>query len=103
MIKLRLVAAPTFKAKAPIPIPGGSPVDVELIFTHRTKTAFEEWRKASEGKGDVELVMEMATGWDLEDPFNIESVTTLLNSYHGAARAISTAYAKELLGARLGN
>lgn len=109
MPKLKLVADPTFKASVDIPVAGGGKAPVEFVFIHRTRDAFNKWRvdmqpkEDAEGKSDLEVTMDIISGWDLDDPFGPESVEKLLQNYHGAAAAISTAYAQELLGARRGN
>lgn len=57
-----------------------------------------------EGMGsDAALVMEFATGWELEDVFNLASVTELENEYGGAITAILSAYDKAIFQGRLGN
>lgn len=99
MAKLVLIAAPTFKAKVPIPLAGGTPVEVEFIFKHKTKTALDEWIKTRAEKGDEESVLDMASGWELSDEFNAESIKLLLENYIGSALAIYKTYVEELLGA----
>lgn len=103
MAKLSLTANPTFKAKVGIPVPGGAPVDVEMEFKHRPRPEFAEWLKALEGKNRVTAVMECVKSWELDDPFNEESVTKLNDNYMGAANAIVDKYLKEISGARQGN
>lgn len=57
-----------------------------------------------EGMGhDAALVMEFATGWELEDVFNLASITELENEYGGAINAIVSAYDKAVFQGRLGN
>lgn len=100
--KFSLTPAPTFKARVDIAIAGGKTASVEFTFKHRTKDEFDEWRQESEGKSDVDLVMEMASAWNLQDAWSTENVTTLVQNYHGAAAAISRTYAGELLGVARG-
>lgn len=102
-MKLSLNAAPTFKAKVAIPVAGGKPADVEMVFKHRTKKQIKEFLAEIADKEDTALVLDMVSGWELEDPFSAESVDKLLDSYPGAALAIHRKYLDELYGQRLGN
>lgn len=103
MAKLTLNPAPTFKAKVGIPVAGGEPVDVEFVFKHRTKDELDAFIESRKGKSDKETLLEMASGWELDDPFSAESVERLLQNYAGAGLAIYKAYIAELYGARIKN
>lgn len=103
MPKFVLKAEPTFKAKVAFPIAGADPVDVELTFKHRTRTALDEFVKTREGKTDVVNFMEMVEAWSLDDEFTKANVELLLDNYIGVARATFQAYIDELLQARRGN
>ena len=104
MAKLTLVASPTFKAKVKIPVAGeADPVEVEFTFKHRTKTGLDEFLNSREGKTDAESFMDMASGWELEDPFALESVNLLLENYIGAAMATYHVYIDELVKAKVKN
>jgi hypothetical protein len=103
MAKLSLTANPSFKAKAGIPVAGGKSVDVEFVFRHRTKSQLDEFIKTRAEKSDADSLMDMATGWDLEDEFNQESVALLLENYIGAAVSVYRAYIDELVANRSKN
>jgi len=103
MPKLKLVAEPRFKARVPIPVAGGPPVEVEFTFRHRTKTALDEWIKSRADKSDAESFLEMVEGWELEDQFGKESVELLLENYVGAALATYRVYVDQLVQAKLKN
>lgn len=103
MAKLSLKADPTFTKKVTIQRAGKTSVDVEFTFRHKTRPEFAEWLKTLEGKDKIVSVMECASGWELEDPFNEASVTELNDNYMGSARAIVDTYLAELSGERLGN
>ena len=103
MGKLSLSAAPTFKAPVPIPVPGGDPVPVEFTFKHRTRDAALAWLEASRDAKDVDAVLDLAAGWELDDAFNAENIERLLQNYAGAGVAIVNAYLEELRGARSKN
>lgn len=103
MAKLTLQAAPTFRAKVGIPVAGGSPVPVEFVFKHRTKSELEKFMASRAGASDVDSVMDMIEGWDLAEAFDREGVELLLENYGGAALALYVAYVDELLQAKRKN
>lgn len=109
MAKLALKAPPTFKGKVKIPVAGGAPVEVVFDFKHRTREQLDGHIAEARDKpgasidDEVEAVMKVATGWDLDEPFNAENVKELLNNYHRASWAIGTGYISELMQAREGN
>jgi hypothetical protein len=103
MGRLTLIASPTFKSKVGVPVAGGEPVDIELVFRHRTKSALDEFIKTRAKKSDVESFMEMVEGWDLEDEFGKESVELLLENYIGTALATYRVYVDQLVQAKLKN
>jgi len=119
MAKLALKAQPTFKGKVAIPVPGGAPVEVEFTFKHRTRAELEvylnelrELQEPAEGKAksknnignqEVIAVMNVAIGWEMDEPWNAENVGVFLENYHKAAWMIGTSYISELMQAREGN
>ena len=102
-IKLVLTASPTFKAKVNIPIAGAPAVPVEFTFKHRSKEAFAEWVKGISEKEDADLLMEVASGWELEDAFDKDNIALMCENYMGAARAVIEKYISEQTAAKLGN
>ena len=101
--KFSLTANPTFKALVDVPVPGGKSAAVEFTFKSRTR---DEFRLFIDGLGDrldVDVIMDMASGWDLEDPFDQANVELLTQNYLGAARAVIEKYLSELTAARVGN
>jgi hypothetical protein len=115
MAKLALKAQPTFLAKVAIPVPGGAPVEVEFTFKHRTRAELETYLaelretkadgkgKAKAGNEEVTAVMNVAIGWEMDEPWNAENVGVFLENYHKAAWCIGTSYITELMQAREGN
>lgn len=103
--KFTLVAKPTFTARVAIPVPGQAPELVEFTFKGRTRDQFAEFIESiKEGESkDVEVIMDIASGWELEDAFDAKNVELLTQNYLGAARAIIDKYLAELTTARLGN
>lgn len=104
MAKLKLQPDPTFKAKVPIPVPGkAEPVEVEFTFKHRSQTAFAELMSKVADLKNVDYVLAVATGWELDDPFTPENIELLTENYHGAVAAIANTYMRELMQLRMGN
>lgn len=103
MAKLQLTASPTFKCNVLIPVPGKKPVPVEFNFKGRTKDEFKAFIEGIGDHEDVDVILDIATGWELEDAFGKESVELLLQNYIGAAKVIIEKYVHELTAARLGN
>lgn len=104
--KFKLVPDPTFKKAVDIPIPGGRPQPVEFVFKHRNKEAMAEWFEAiGKHKSDAAMVLDIASGWDLEEPFDEQHIEQLCVEYAGAGAAIVQTYIAEMTGGqvRLGN
>jgi len=51
----------------------------------------------------VDHILEIATGWDLADPLNRETVTQLVEEYPAAAAAIAATYRAACVEGRRGN
>ena len=103
-IKLSLTASPTFKANVNIPVPGSKPAVVEFTFKHRTKDQFKELMdEFRDGMKDEDAIMAIASGWDLEEPFDAEHVAQMVQMYMGSPEAIIAKYVEEQTKARLGN
>lgn len=103
MAKLQLTASPTFKCNVLIPVPGKKPVPVEFNFKGRTKDEFKSFIDTIGDREDVDVILDIATGWELEEAFGRDSVELLLQNYLGSARVIIEKYIGELTSARLGN
>lgn len=95
MARLKLQPDPTFKAKVGIPVPGAPAAEVEFTFKYRDRQALQAFIEASDGREDVDTLMEMCTGWELVDPFNRESLDLLVGNYISAPRAIFERYIEE--------
>jgi hypothetical protein len=106
MAKITLTAAPTFSAPVPIPVPGVGPVNVVFTFKGRTRAQLKEFTARTTGDGSLEnadLILELACGWELDEPFDLENVTKLTENYLGATGAIYVTYLQELTEARTKN
>ncbi|MES2972388.1 MAG: phage tail assembly chaperone [Pseudomonadota bacterium] len=97
MAKLTLTAAAVFKAVVEVPLHGGATGDIEFQFKHRKRDDLDKFIKAAAvpGRDEVETMLEMASGWDLEDPFNRESIETLLQNYIAAGGVVFNRYIEE--------
>lgn len=104
MAKLKLQPDPTFTAKVDIPVPGAAPASVTFTFKHRSKEEMERFIKEAAGmEDDLQVVMSVATNWDLSDTFNEENVKTLISNYIAAPQKVFETYLQELSGNRRKN
>jgi hypothetical protein len=103
MAKLTLKVDPTFPAIVDIPKAGSEPVQIRFDFKHRTKDELNEFTKTRADKTDVEYIMEMATGWDLNDEFNAENINSVCQNYIASPLAIYMKYVDELVKAKAKN
>lgn len=107
MAKLKLNPEPTFKANVSIPVPGSAPVAVEFTFKYRTRTQLRDFAKAmgetDEDADEVALFKDFVSGWELDDAFNDENISRLLEAYPGASGELVSTYLRESSGVRRGN
>ena len=103
MAKLSLVAKPTFSSKVSIPIAGEKAVTVTFTFKARTRDAFKAFVESLSDREDVDVILDVASGWDLEDAFDRENIELLTQNYLGSARAIIEEYLSSLTAARAKN
>lgn len=103
MAKLSLTAAPTFKAKVGIPVPGARPAEVEFTFKHKTRDEIDAWIDVRKDGKDEEALVDIIAAWELDDAVTAENIDRLCNVYPGATRAIFATYLEELRGARAKN
>jgi len=101
--KIKLNPSPTFDAVVNIPVPGSDPVPVCFTFKHRTRTQVREWFEAAIDAEDVQTILDIATGWELDDEFSKANISALCENYAGAPRAVLQVYLDELRGARTKN
>ena len=110
MGRFALVPASSFKAPVAIHTPGEKPIKIGFNFRHRTRDALDTMFKdmaARAEKGevldDLEMIKLVATGWELEDEFNDENITLLIQHHLGSPKAIFETYLEELAGGRAKN
>ena len=100
MKKFSLDPNPTFRFVVAIPVPGEKVSDVVFIGRHKPRKDLDELFKRNKSLSDVDLILEIACGWELEDPFDRENVTRMVENYMGSTGAIFQTYIKELTGQR---
>ena len=108
MTKLSLTQKPTFTATVQIPVLGGGTEPVQFTFKAMRRAEFSKWLEAltakkDEAQKDEDVVLEIASGWDLEEAFDKKNVVELGELYPGSGRAIVAAYINEYAGAKAGN
>lgn len=107
--KRSLDVSPTFKADVTIPRAGGDSFDIEFVFKHRTKAELKEFSETdTSGAGDSEakdsdVLLDIASGWDLDEPFDADSLEKLAQRFMGSTQAVLSVYFSELAGARKKN
>lgn len=101
--KFKLAVEPTFKAKVSIPVPGGKAEPVEFTFKYLTRDEYIQLFSSQPAPSDKDLILQIVTGWELEDEFCADNVEKMLQAYQKAAGAIVSKFAEELGPAKLGN
>lgn len=107
--KFTLTVNPTFKAPVQIPVAGGGSAEIVMTFKHRTRSEFKEFHdslqvpEGAEPVKDVDALMDVASGWDLDEPFDRENLEKMVQRFMGSAEAILHVYFAELTGARAKN
>jgi hypothetical protein len=101
--RFSLTLSPTFKAKVSIPVPGEKSADVEFIFKGRSREQFKDFIDSLKDREDTDMLMDIASGWELEDAFTKENVEILTGNYLGAAKAVIDCYVAELTTGRSKN
>ena len=103
MAKITLNPDPTFKAKVGIHVPGGRMAEIEWKFKYRDADEFKEFTGSLEGRTDVEILMDIGCGWDLDEAFDEKNVEKMTKKYIGSSRRVLEKYIDELTGARAKN
>jgi hypothetical protein len=100
MAKLKLQANPFFAAPVAISVPGAADVKVEFTFKHRTRDELDSFLKTAGDLKDADLILAVATGWELDDPYTKENIALLVQNYISSPKAVFSAYLEELVKAR---
>ncbi len=102
--KFKLQASPTFIATVKIPVAGAAPSPVDFTFKHHTRDQFNAlMAQLPKMEDDIEVVLTIASGWELADPFNADTLKELDQNYIGSLRAVLDTFLRENGQARLGN
>ncbi|HEY0063151.1 MAG TPA: phage tail assembly chaperone [Telluria sp.] len=107
--KFSLAVSPTFKAPVEIPIHGGKSAEIVFTFKHRTRDEFTEFmdglktEDGAEGPKDTDVLLDIASGWDLDEPFDAKSLEDMVQRFMGSAQKVIHTYCEELTGARAKN
>lgn len=97
---------PLFEAVVQVPVPGGEPAPLTLIFKHKGRVEAAEFfdKLANSPEITSELLMDIISGWkDVDGEFNEENLTRLINNYHGVVSEIFSTYTRELAEGRRKN
>lgn len=100
MAKLKLTPDPTFLGKVEIHVPGKEPAEIEFTFKYRDKEELKVFAEAMATMEDADIILNLATAWDLSDPFTKESVEVLVKKYYTAPKATFDKYLQELTGGK---
>ncbi len=126
MAKVKLGQRPkNFPQKVCFPMLDGTSGEIEMQYVYRTRKEygalhdeiFGEQSVVGEeasasglaaalervGKTNAEYILRIATGWDLEAPFNAESLEQLADELPGGVLAIIGRYGEAITQGRVGN
>ena len=100
--KLSLAELPDFKL--PVKFKLANDQDVEVIFTvkHKKTSELQELLQKQD-LSTKELIMAIASDWDLEEEFNEENVIEFADLFPASTVALTTAYMQALAGQRVKN
>lgn len=101
--KLTLGALPNFKLPVKFTLPNGDEASVVFTVKHRKASEIQELYSDENGISDIQMITELAVGWDLEEEFNEENIRELLDLYPAAALALTGHYLQALAGQRVKN
>lgn len=100
--KLSLSALPDFKL--PVKFKLANDQDVEVIFTVKHKKTSELQQLLNkEGLSTKELIMAIASDWDLEEEYSEDNVNEFSDLFPASTVALTTAYMQALAGQRVKN
>jgi len=102
-VKLKFIPDPTFQCPVNIPVPGKEEVPVVFTFKYRTRDESARYREEARDYNDVQVIMSLAEGWELDEEFNEANVEALCNTYPSMGLRVLTTYFAELMGARQKN
>lgn len=102
-MKLTLAPLPDFKLPVDFTLPTGDQQRIVFTVKHIKVAEFQELYSGEREVRDSELIMHIASGWDLEEEFNEDNAKLLVELFPGSAIALAAAYLKALAGQRVKN
>lgn len=100
----KLQPNPTFKARAPISIPGHKPAEIEIEFKHLSREKSREFFENIAGKTDAEALGEIVVGWSgVDQAYSEEALAVLLDNFPSSAASIFETFRRELFEAKTKN
>lgn len=130
MAKIKLGSRPeTFNRKLTVLLPEGDKGEIEIVYRYRTRTEFGTFvdellasagvkakgtddesvsislRRALEQTRDAnaDYIMQIATGWNLDQEFSRETVAQMCDELPGVALTVIETYRQAIVEGRLGN
>ncbi|PZQ31015.1 MAG: hypothetical protein DI562_06065 [Stenotrophomonas acidaminiphila] len=91
------ITPPTaFKIAVEFPIPGAGKTSIDFTVRWRNKPAVVILLEKMKEMTDAQTLLEVVTGWELEDEVNAETITEFCDTFPQAPVVILTRYFKEL-------
>lgn len=100
--KLSLKALPDFKLPVKFQLANGEDAEVILTVKHKKSSELQEMLNR-EQFGTKDLLKEICSDWDLEEPFNDGNIDEFADLFPGAVTSLMDAYMKALAGQRVKN
>lgn len=101
-MKLKTVKRlPDFWLPVEFVLPDGNVAEFKFKVKHLTSDEIKE--VTGKEQDDIDFIMSIASGWDLEDEYNKEAVSELVKTYPASVLALMGEYMKALAGQRVKN
>ena len=105
-----LKAAPTFRAKVEIPVPGEGGRSIDFVFRHKRRSELKLFIGEATGRDDIDVLTEVIADWSgvadcdgVAVAYSVEALSSLIDLCPGAGAAILAGYIKELVEGRTKN
>lgn len=102
-MKLTLARLPDFKLPVKFTMPNGEEGSIVFTVRHMPANEFHDLYTSEAVVKDHEFIMNLATGWDLEEEFNAENAQLMVELFPGSAIALAGTYLQALAGQRVKN
>lgn len=100
-MKLTLGRLADFQLPVEFSMPNGETASITFKVRHMKASEVQEMYSSESVTSDSDLIMNIATGWNLEDEFNAENAKELIDLFPGVAVALAGAYLGALAGQRV--